>query len=177
MRMKDYFPFLFSTSFFTSLTPHSLALWAHFSWCVLFLSQCTDFSSVFHLPHHAPLFVPHPSSSLSNMSTTPAALSRVVAPIAPTPFPLCLVKVESLVWMPRRRPLSFCPCCSPEGNVTELPLLPVRRVTMAAQRSLECRLLPRWLPLCFLTLSSSFSPCLCVIRLSWFPPERFPNTT
>lgn len=81
------------------------------------------------------------------------------------------------MWMPRRRPLSFCPCCSAEGNVTELPLLPVRRVTMAAQRSPECRLLPRSLPLCFLTLSYSSSPCLCVIRLSGFPPERFPNTT
>ncbi|XP_037623022.1 protein-methionine sulfoxide oxidase mical3a isoform X3 [Sebastes umbrosus] len=33
--------------------------------------------------------------------------------------------VEPFVGMPRRRPLSFCPCCSPEGNVTPPPPLTV----------------------------------------------------
>ncbi|XP_067445268.1 protein-methionine sulfoxide oxidase mical3a isoform X27 [Thunnus thynnus] len=33
--------------------------------------------------------------------------------------------VEPFVGMPRRRPLSLCPCCSPEGNVTSPPRLTV----------------------------------------------------
>lgn len=48
----------------------------------------------------------------------------ILHPSIPSPPPhLCPVKVEPSVPRPRRRPLPFCPCCSPaEGNVTEPPL-------------------------------------------------------
>lgn len=42
-----------------------------------------------------------------------------------TLFPSVCVEVEPFVGMPRRRPLSLCPCCSPEGNVTSPPRLTV----------------------------------------------------
>lgn len=52
-----------------------------------------------------------------------------IRPAAPTSLPhiisLCLVEVEPIVEMPRRRPLSLCPCCSPEGNITLPHLLTV----------------------------------------------------
>lgn len=38
-------------------------------------------------------------------------------------FPLCLMEVEPYEGTARRRPVSLCPCWSPEGNVTLPPLM------------------------------------------------------
>ncbi|XP_041795727.1 protein-methionine sulfoxide oxidase mical3a isoform X7 [Chelmon rostratus] len=50
--------------------------------------------------------------------------------------------VEPFVGMPRRRPLSFCPCCSPEGNVTSPPLLTVVAGYHSNRKDLQNRATP-----------------------------------
>lgn len=103
---------------------------------------------MFFLPHHDPL---SPASPLSLCPHTPCAsysfsLSLSVTSLlllhyfhrsfslshrcthlrhSFTLFPSVCVEVEPFVGMPRRRPLSLCPCCSPEGNVTSPPRLTV----------------------------------------------------
>lgn len=143
MKQKDYFAFisfncsicscfwfiiLYTTQF---ISPSLLNRWFVFS-----LSRCSCplliFSLMFSLPHHAPFSSSSPFFLFCPLSlntpTIPPALFRPFSLCRPSSFlpltpPLCLVKVEAFVWMPRRRPLSLCPCCSPEGNVTLPPLL------------------------------------------------------
>lgn len=140
-----YFRFLFLPGF-SSLTPQSWSLPPPLSrWFLFYLSQCSCplliFSSMFFLSPHPPLFplCPSPSPSFhtmcplhfANISALPAALSPPSSlsppvsrpPMLPPTSPphtlsLCLMEVEPFLGMPRRRPFSFCPCCSPEGNVT-----------------------------------------------------------
>lgn len=53
---------------------------------------------------------------------TPPPLPFCLSPSPPPPLPcLVLFEVEPSGGTPRRRPLSFCPCCVQEGNVTPRP--------------------------------------------------------
>lgn len=118
MKQDDFFfPFcppsflsaLVSVTYFypfsSRLTPHSWSLPPPLSrWFVLSLSQCSCplliFSSMFFLPHHAPLSPPHPSAlhphllyflyyfSLCNISAIPPALFQ--------PFSLSLSHLSTL---------------------------------------------------------------------------------
>lgn len=74
----------------------------------LFLHLCAYVMSLLFLLRYLPLiFSTWPLHS-------PASLLHIIS--------LCLVEVEPFVGMPRRRPLSLCPCWSPEGNTTLLHL-------------------------------------------------------
>lgn len=100
-----------------------------------FSSRCSLslITSLSLLPPLPPTLCVLSSFSLCNISALPPllfppSLSLSLPPAdPPTSLPhtlsLCHVEVEPFVGIPRRRPLSFCPCCSPEGNVT-LPPLP-----------------------------------------------------
>lgn len=60
---------------------------------------------------------PPPPNSLS--------LSLIHPRHSPTLLLFYLVEVETFAGIPGRRALSFCPCCSPEGNTIPPPLPPV----------------------------------------------------
>lgn len=187
------FSFLF-LPLFSSLTPYSWSLPPPLSrWFVLSLSQCSCppliFTSLFSLPHHIPLSPTPPlpptlcvlsSFSLCNISALPpfiiSALSLSLPPADPPTSPphtlsLCHVEVEPFVGIPRRRPLSFCLCCSPEGNVTLPPLPTVVAGYHGNRKDLQKTGLPpppRPFPI-ILPTSSRAHRFLCVIRLSRFP--------
>lgn len=89
-----------------------------------FLIFSSPFLSSLPSPPHLPL------------STSPLSLRVLLhtLSVSVVPLLLCLLsfallpppraaEVEPNLGTPRRRPLSFCPCCSPEGNVTS-PLPP-----------------------------------------------------
>lgn len=149
MKPNGYFPlnapgslslFISVSLFLSSLTRHSRSLPPHlFRWFVFSLSQRCFFSPQCFFN----LFTVHsPTSPLYNTTSLfitpplcllcPAFFITVLSLVRPMflstslpskLFPLCLVEVESDVGTPRRRPLSLCPCWSPEGNVTSPPLL------------------------------------------------------
>lgn len=107
-----------------------------------------------------PLNPPHP---LTSTLSPPISLYHLYSSL-PRTLPLYLMEVETFARIQSRRPLSFCPCWSPEGNITLPPLLPV---------------VPRlpWQPPS--PTVTGLSPCiisyyppphwLCAIRLSRFP--------
>lgn len=95
------------------------------------LSLCITALFCFHLlplPYNNTILVHHSASSLPPVSC-PRHHSRVFCPMFTSSslpsklFPLCLVEVEPYVGTARRRPVSLCPCWSPEGNVTLPPLM------------------------------------------------------
>lgn len=71
-----------------------------------------------HFYAFCPLLVFYFTVSLSLFQTPP--LPFCLSPSPPLPC-LVLFEVEPSGGTPRRRPLSFCPCCVQEGNVTPLP--------------------------------------------------------
>lgn len=130
---------------------------------MLFLSHHAPFP---HLALLLPLF--HPRSRKTHthalsMSTALFSLTSVLSllhyfhhsvsllsndvPIYPQTLSLCLVEVEPFVTVPRRRPLSFCPCCSPEGNVTSPPLFTVVAGYLGNRKDLQYRATPSLLVL------------------------------
>lgn len=111
------------------------------------------------------------SFSLCNVSTLPPALYPPFflsfPPMHPsTSLPhtlsLCLVEVEPFVGMPRRRPLSLCPCCSPEGNVTSPPPLTVVAGYHGNRKDLQIWASPLATPSIFLPLCPPPLPVLTV---------------
>lgn len=124
--------FWFSPQFSFSLITPLFALLAPFSThalCpLLFLSLCYVSALPPTLSLPLSLSLAHPCARLHH--------SLMLFP------PLCLVEVEPFVGMPRRRPLSFCPCCSPEGNVTPPPLLTVLAGYHGNRKDLQSRATP-----------------------------------
>lgn len=121
---------VFPSPCLASFTPRVLLI------CRLLITAVLRFSPRRSASSCPPLFffIPHPSFFFSPL-TCPRLLLLLhshppslhpFGPPPPSPPHLCPVKVEPSVPRPRRRPLPFCPCCSPaEGNVTEPPLLQV----------------------------------------------------
>lgn len=120
-------------------------------------------SSLFHThPSTSSSIIPWPppSSDFYPFSTHLYHLSSSL----PGTLPLYHMEVETFAWIQSRRPLSFCPCWSPEGNITLPPLLAVvpglpwqpssPAVTGLSPCTVSYYPPPHW---------------LCAIRLSRFP--------
>lgn len=122
------FPFTVLTPFLISdhtaqLISSTSSLWVI---CLLCITVLFLFLSFF-----SPLQQHHPCSSLHLLPLSPVSClchcSCVFCPMFSSSslpsklFPLCLMEVEPYEGTARRRPVSLCPCWSPEGNVT-LPL-------------------------------------------------------
>lgn len=74
------------------------------------------FSSLFSLLH---LSFPTPTPQLFLSFVLSFSVTSLLFSTFSTPL-FCLLEVEPYVGTPRWRPLSFCPCCSPEGNVNSV---------------------------------------------------------
>lgn len=124
--------FLFTQHYVDSIS-FSLSCWHSFFYS-LSLSVSTLHCSFEFLPIVLLLFwfffSPHCSFSFMSPFPLPHLRFSFLCPLllchlppffftSSTPL-FCLLEVEPYVGTPRWRPLSFCPCCSPEGNVNSV---------------------------------------------------------
>lgn len=164
MKDEDYSPVLssplcFHSPFFHLLWPHTTDL-SHLLSTGAFSSSSSPwcshsfrfFSSLFFLPHLPPIS-PSLLHFLSRFMSSTLFFCLSLLPPLPPPhslalFPYVVEVVEPFVGTPRRRPISFCPCCSPEGNVIYcLRCIWLLQVTMATNhREPQSWAPPAWSP-------------------------------